>query len=103
MVLLPEVQNARKLPGSAFSPPQSLGFSYTSAERESDRWTDRLSPASSVSQRCQTTRASSVFSVLSQDLHVAAAAACAVWELLLEDAGMSIFYFNSCVFIFMFL
>lgn len=41
MVLLPEVQNAWKHPGLPF-PLQSLGFSYTSAERESGAWTDRL-------------------------------------------------------------
>lgn len=101
MVLLPEVQNARKHPGLPF-PLQSLGFSYTSAERESGTWTDRL-PLSPLSPSDARPQGQAVFSLLCPSIHGTAAAACAAWESLLEDAGMGIFYFNSRVFIFMFL
>lgn len=93
---LPEVQNARKFPGSAFGPAAS--WLQLPHSRESGPWAGHLSPA-----HCGTTRTNRAFSPPSWDLHGTVNAACAVWELLSEDTGMDIIYFNSHVFIFMFL
>lgn len=95
-MVLPEVQNARKFPRSAFAPAASWLQLHLLLSKESGPWAGHLSPA-----RCQTTKASSAFSPACWDRHSTVDAACAVWELFSEDTGMDIIYFNSHVFIFM--
>lgn len=83
--------------------PCSLWASATPVQRESQAPGLTACPLPLLSPSDARPQGQAVFSLFCPSILGAAAAVCAVWESLLEEAGMGIFYFNSRVFIFMFL